>query len=129
MIDRQFDRGKNEDVSRYAFVRSRSFYWPFGVSLLATPVCLLLGLASAGVGHGDYRLAMVLFPFTMLSAFAFNSITIPFIIVAVIQFPLYGILVGFANVRHKGLVTAACILGIHSVGAITCLLLAGDFVK
>ena len=41
---------------------------PLVASLVATPFFLLLGFASAGAGHGDYVLARILFPYTMLAA-------------------------------------------------------------
>jgi hypothetical protein len=58
-------------------------------------------LGSAGGGHGDYRLAMMLFPYTMLSALIFDSITVPFIALAIIQFPLYGVAPGYANQKER----------------------------
>ena len=71
------------------------------VSLVLTPFLLLLGVGSGGAGHGDYRLAMMLFPYTMLSTFVFDSITVPFIVLAIIQFPLYGVTLGYANQRGR----------------------------
>lgn len=71
------------------------------VSLVLTPFLLLLGVGSGGAGHGDYRLAMMLFPYTMLSTAIFDSITVPFIALAIIQFPLYGVALGYANQRGR----------------------------
>jgi hypothetical protein len=85
-----------------AFVMgTRSFWIPVIASLIVTPIALFLGVGSAGAGHGDYRLAMMLFPYTMLSTFIFDSITIPFIVLAIIQFPLYGMALGYANQRGR----------------------------
>lgn len=70
-------------------------------SLIVTPIALLLGVASADVGHGDYRLAIVLFPYTMLSVLIFKSITLPFIVLALIQFPAYGFVLGEANEKGR----------------------------
>jgi hypothetical protein len=71
------------------------------VALVLTPILLLLGVGSAGAGHGDYRLAMMLFPYTMLSTAVFDSITVPFIALAIIQFPLYGVALGYANQKGR----------------------------
>lgn len=82
-------------------MRTRSFWIPVIVSLVVTPIALLLGVGSAGAGHGDYRLAMMLFPYTMLSTAVFDSITVPFIALAIIQFPLYGVVLGYANQKGR----------------------------
>src|SRR5690242_17468490 len=73
----------------------RSFvrWMPFLISLIVTPVALVLGMMSAGLGHGDYFLAKWLFPYTMLSTVLFGSITIPFLLLGIAQFPIYGFLV------------------------------------
>jgi len=80
----------------------------FGVSLIATPLLLFLGLWSVGAGEGNYVFAVLLFPFPIIA----NFLIAPFfscpefgdcvprdaiiIAVAVIQFPLYGLLTSFS---------------------------------
>ena len=81
------------------------------VSLVLTPIALLLGVGSGGAGHGDYRLAMILFPYTLLSTSVFDSITPPFIILAIIQFPLYGVALGYANEKGR-LLSMSIVLGV-----------------
>jgi hypothetical protein len=79
------------------------------VGLLVMPVAVALGIDSAGAGHGNYLAAKVLFPFTMLSTFVLGSITLPFVLLGIAQFPVYGWLVG-QSARHKrwfGVVTVA----------------------
>jgi hypothetical protein len=95
-------------------------------ALVATPICLLLGLASGGAGHGNYLLAKILFPFTMLSTIPFGSIIVPFIVLAVAQFPAYGIILGLANGRGRGMRTAGAMLVVHALAAAACLMLIGD---
>lgn len=80
---------------------SRKFWTPLIASFIVTPIALLLGVGSAGAGHGDYKLAMILFPYTMLSTTIFDSITPPFILLAIIQFPLYGFILGRANEKGR----------------------------
>jgi hypothetical protein len=92
----------------------------------ATPFCLVFGMVSAGAGHGDYFFAKVLFPFTMLSATVFNSITFPFILLAIAQFPIYGIILGFANLKNKLIVSAIGLLVIHLLTFAVCFLLTGE---
>ena len=83
------------------------------VSLVVTPVALILGVASAGVGHGDYFWAMILFPYTMLSALVFNEITAPFIVLAIVQFPLYGVMLAYAAERERFLLSAIGLAVMH----------------
>jgi ABC-type glycerol-3-phosphate transport system permease component len=107
-------------------VKGKKFWLPVISFLAATPVCLFLGIASGGVGHGDYVLARILFPFTMLAAVVFaESITVPLIVLAVAQYPLYGIILGAANVRGKMLLASVILLAAHAVFAVACFILPG----
>ena len=93
-------------------------------SLIVTPIALLLGVGSAGAGHGDYHLAMILFPYTLLSTALFDSITPPFVILAVIQFPLYGFVLGYANEKGRLVSTAILLCVVHGIALTAMLLLA-----
>lgn len=92
----------------------------FVLSLVATPFCLLLALASAGAGHGDYFWAKIIYPYTMLSTLLFNSITIPFILLAIVQVPIYGVLLSIAWARDRIGLTALGLLTIHAAAALAC---------
>lgn len=107
-------------------MKGREIWKPFIISLAATPICLFLGIASAGAGHGDYFFAKVLFPFTMLSAVVFNSITFPFILPAIVQFPIYGIVFGLANSKNKLVVSIAGVLIVHLLAIFACFLFLGE---
>ena len=107
-------------------MRSRKFWVPVIASLVVTPIALLLGIGSAGAGHGDYLLAMILFPYTLLSTSLFNSITAPFIVFAIVQFPIYGFVLGYANERGR-LVSMSLLLSVvHGVAAAAMLLIASE---
>lgn len=72
------------------------FSWRAGLifGLSATPVALLLALFSAGSGHGDYVLARALYPIPMLvTLLTHNTITGLSVVMAVAQFPAYGVIV------------------------------------
>lgn len=91
------------------------FWIPVVVSLAVTPVLLCLGVAPTGAGHGSYLPATILFPFTMLSTSVFHSITFPFIVLAIVQFPAYGIFLGFANTKRLLIPVASALLAIHAL--------------
>ncbi len=94
--------------------------------IVMTPFLLLAGIGSAGAGHGDYFIAKLLFPFTMLSTIVFNEITILFLVLALVQFPLYGVLLGLTN-RAGNLIPATIGLAVFHIGAaVTCVLLVGE---
>lgn len=99
---------------------------PLAISLAATPILLFLGVASAGAGHGNYLFAKILFPHTLLSAWVLDSITTPFIVLAVIQFPLYGIVLGAANLRHRFKRTLVLVGIIHALAVGTCFILLNE---
>ncbi len=99
-------------------MKSRQFLIPFLISVVVTPFLLLLALISTGAGHGDYFWARVLFPFTMNSLWIVHYISYPFVALAVIQFPLYGFLLGQANIRGRFRRCLTLLLLIHSLAAI-----------
>ena len=106
-------------------MKNSEFWKPFIVSLVATPVCLLMAAASGGAGHGSYFLAKVLFPYTMLSTILLRSITIPFILLAAIQIPLYGVVFGAAHAKDKFLPLACVVLVAHVLAVAACFLFPG----
>lgn len=96
---------------------------PFWISLGATPFAMLGGFMSAGAGHGDYLLAKILFPFTMLSTVFLHSITSSFIVFAIFQFPVYGLILSFFDER-KFVFTMIAVC--HTLLVIACLILIGS---
>ena len=107
-------------------MQGKKFWLPLIWFLAATPVCLFLGVASGGAGHGDYVLARILFPFTMLAALLPGSITTPLVVLAVAQYPFYGIILGAANVKRKLEHAALVLLGAHVLFAVACFILSGE---
>ena len=103
-----------------AILKAREFLIPVVASLVATPLLLGTAFAYAGAGHGSYLLAKVLFPLTMLSSVAFSSITAPFIILAIAQFPAYGLLLGRANLKGKLARWAIALTAIHLMAVCAC---------
>lgn len=93
---------------------------PFVVGLIATPLCLLLAVGSAGAGHGDYFWAKVIYPYAMLSTLVFKSITVPFGLLAVVQLPIYGGLLSIAWLRRQLGLAALVLVTIHAAAALMC---------
>lgn len=88
--------------------------------IVITLPALLLAVASAGAGHGDYVLARVLFPYTVLLArLAGDTITAPLIGIALSQFPAYGLACALyrPGVWATG---AAALAAAHAAAAIAC---------
>ena len=113
-------------VSWLHVMRTRRFWVPVVCSLVVTPIALLLGVASGGAGHGNYFAAMLLFPYTMLSAAAFDSIYLPFVLLAVVQFPAYGIVFGRANETGRIVRVAVILVAAHAVAVVAVLLFASE---
>jgi len=93
---------------------------PAIVGLLLTPFTMLAALYSSAVGHGNYFWAIVFYPYTMLSTFVFQSITIPFILLAVLQYPIYGVLAGYGWIKGKGLRYGLGLLLVHVSALVLC---------
>lgn len=99
---------------------SKRVWVPLVLGLIATPFCLMVAIGSAGAGHGDYFWAKLIYPYTMLSTLMFGSITIPFRLLAVVQLPLYGVLLSIALLRSRLGLAASGLLAVHAVAAVAC---------
>lgn len=97
-------------------MRQGAHFLGLAVGLLVMPVAATLGIISAGAGHGGYFIAKVLFPFTMLSTFVLGSITMPFVLVALAQSPVYGWFVG-QSARQKKWISSLAIAVAHVFAA------------
>jgi hypothetical protein len=82
------------------------------VGAVTGAACLYITVIASGAGHGTYFPAKALFPFTMLSVVFSHSITPPFIVVAFLQFPLYGLVLGafFSSPRFRRAATSLSLL-------------------
>ena len=85
------------------------------VITLITFLILAFVVLSMGGGHGFFWPAKIIYPYSMIISVANNQIGILAIILAVIQIPLYSVVI---NKKSKW---KFLILGIHIVSAIICL--------
>jgi len=83
------------------------------LSLLATPLLLFTVVLAAGGGHGTYGLAKMLFPWTMMSTAVTKSITQPFIVLGIAQYPVYGIILDWARANGRFKPAALTLLATH----------------
>ncbi len=96
------------------------------ISLVVTPIALVLGILSAGAGHGDYFLAKILFPYTLLSTVVFETINNFFLLVAITQSPIYGIILALSVRSDKFKVVSSLLIAIHILFVVLCFLLIGE---
>jgi hypothetical protein len=80
-----------------------------------TPILVCLGVPWGG--HGSYGPLALLFPYTMLllRTHLIHS-NVALILPIVFQFPVYGIILGFANAKRKLIPVACLLLVIHALG-------------
>lgn len=103
---------------------TKQYKWT-SILCLLTPLLLIVAMFAMGAGHGSYKPAMGLFPFGMLGTIWQDSITLPFIIIAILQYPIYGFIIDktlFAK-RKKQIVLG--LLLSHIVLAILVIKLSG----
>src|SRR5579863_7827235 len=93
----------------------------FFIGLIATPPALCLAVLSAGMGHGHYAFARALFPVPMLATrLTDNYISLPVILVAVLQFPLCGVIVGY-DLSRRRMIAVVAIVVVHVAATVGCL--------
>jgi hypothetical protein len=98
-------------------VKTYKFYLPVIAMCVIAPFAFLVGAASVGAGPGNYMPAVLLFPFSMLLTAAIGFSWIPFMLIAVVQFPLYGLALGYANERGHLFGRAFVLIAIHALAA------------
>jgi len=70
------DLFQTETQKGYSIVRLLARLIPFGVSLVVTPFLLFAGLVSAGMGHGNFVVAKLLFPYIFCIRISFQFLPI-----------------------------------------------------
>jgi hypothetical protein len=93
---------------------------PIITSLFLTAILLAVAAVSGGVGHGNYTLAIVLFPYAGLAAVVldhFFNATIPMILIATLQFPLYGAVISISRGKVSERTVVMALLAFHAIAA------------
>jgi len=95
-------------------------------SVLVQLMACLVTLFCAAAGHGSYIPAMLLFPITMISTYPYGSILKPFIVLAMIQFPVYGIILAFAYYKKRLQIIGTYLLIFHALAIMVAMLFTND---
>src|SRR6266516_1060600 len=98
---------------------------PIITSVLLTPILLAIAAISGGVEHGNYTLAIVLFPYAALAVVTldrFFNATVVMITIATLQFPAYGSLLSIGRRKATERIVAVGLLVLHVLATATALL-------
>jgi hypothetical protein len=90
-----------------------------GIGAIIAAPAILAAIMSAGAGHGSYAAAQVLFPFSMLLTRFEGDIGPVAIAAGLLQFPLYGALVGRTVAKNTDRVVFSA-AAVHLVAALAC---------
>ena len=92
----------------------------FALGALITVPAVMAGAASAGAGHGHYVAARALFPIPLLlTPFEGDRIGTVSITIGLLQFPVYGAVLGW-SIARKNYLPAAVIIAAHILSALDC---------
>jgi len=97
-----------------------------GLGIALGALSALIAVAAAAGGHGSYGPAAVLFPYTMVSTRFLDGITMPFVALALIQFPVYGFAVAWMRERYGHWRSSGGVLALHVVAALVAIYARGD---
>jgi hypothetical protein len=102
-------------------VRSSSFLNGVLIGVFITFFAVMLAFVSAGFGHGHYRAARMLFPYTMLIAgLTDGAISPPLVVLALGQFPFYCASIGVWGRKLPSAITTLILCLIHALAATLC---------
>jgi hypothetical protein len=92
----------------------------FVLGVLVAVPAVMAAVISGGAGHGDYFAARALFPAPMLLTLLEGDKVGAFsIVVGLLQFPIYGTLLGW-SIARKNLVPLAVVILAHIIAASAC---------
>jgi hypothetical protein len=92
----------------------------FALGVLVAVPAVMAAVASGGAGHGNYVAARALFPAPMLlTLFEGDRVGAFSVVVGLLQFPIYGMLLGWSIVR-KNWVPAIVVTLAHIIAASVC---------
>jgi hypothetical protein len=90
-----------------------------GLGIAISVPAIIGAIMSGGAGHGSYVAARVLFPFSMLFTRLEGSIGTVAMTVGLLQFPLYGALIGRAAALRTYQISYM-LMAVHLVAVLAC---------
>jgi hypothetical protein len=102
------------------------FLRPLLIASALAPFCMAIAYAAAGAGHGSYFFAKVFFPYTMVSAMLISEITKALVALTMLQFPIYGLAFGMANIYGRSRFAVICIALMHAAAMAICFFISSD---
>jgi hypothetical protein len=96
-------------------------YLPLLLGIIAGMAFLAVCIFFMGGGHGTYIPSKIFFPYTMLSTVETESISPFFIVLAFIQYPLYGLIIQFGKEKKKKILRSSIIGIVHVIAMILAL--------
>lgn len=66
------------------------------LSFIIELIALIIFIISTAGGHGTYFFTRILFPYLIISTAIFDTMTGPFILISLFQYPFYGLLLVYA---------------------------------
>ena len=85
--------------------------------LLIGGLAVAVAVFAGGGGHGSYLPAAVLFPFAMLLAVGTGSVSAVALVIAVLQYPTYGLLAAFSGQPRRVLTITAVVHALLAIVA------------
>lgn len=106
---------------RYRKARTINLYVGFVAGVLLTIPAVILAILSGGGGHGNYLWAKLLFPYSMvIPVLCGTTISVPLIMIAIIQYPIYGVIVGIQASLKMRIAAMVLVLFVHASVAVIC---------
>ena len=75
---------------------TKKFLWTL-ISIPLTLVAAVVAIISMGGGHGNSLAATYLFPYAMLTGLSTQMVNNTFVVIGLIQFPVYGLIADFTK--------------------------------